>query len=32
MAEIQLKLFVDEFFNPDIKEIVKADFKSYDMM
>ena len=32
MIDIQTKLFVDEFFNTETKDIVKKDFKQYDLM
>ena len=32
LIDIETKLFVDEFFNTDISEVVPPDFKSYDLM
>ena len=32
MSEIDLKLLIDDFFDPESSEIVAKDFKSYDLM
>lgn len=32
MIDIETKLFIDEFFNTEIQEVVPKDFKTYDMM
>lgn len=32
MIDIETKLFVDEFFDVESKEIVKKDFKEYNIM
>ena len=32
LIDIETKLFVDEFFNTEISEVMPADFKSYDLM
>ena len=32
MVDIDAKLFIDEFFNIELNEIVKENFKQYDIM
>lgn len=32
LIDIETKLFVDEFFDTEISEVIPPDFKSYDLM